>query len=360
MATRGGRTRPAGGLRYITPPSRLAGEVRGGGGQVGGTAGTTRRTLLAAILSALPACGRAQSLAQSVPGIATPFALPDLRDNPHLRPLGGLEIDRPRLGFGGLSGLHIAPDLTVTSVSDLGRFAEFALTLDGALRPLALAVKRSGRLRDGGGRLLPRGYTGDAEALARDRDGTWLVGFERWHRIRRYRDLDGPGTYVEAPPGLERAPANAGLESLAVLADGRWLAIAEDMPPADAPGLTTAWLGGPGAWTTLGYQPATGMSPVDAASLPDGGALVLERGFSFFGGFSGRLVRLGAEVMAAARAGAVLEGEEILRIAHPLPVDNFEGVAAVRYRGTTLVGLISDDNENRLQSTLLLLFALAE
>jgi hypothetical protein len=311
-----------------------------------------RRALLATLLAALPGCAAAQTDRL----LAWPFALPDLPGNTTLRPLGGIEIARDVLGFGGLSGLHITPDLTVTLVSDTARVAELTLVLDAQSRPLRLILRRAGHLRDGAGRPLQRGYAGDAEALARLPDGGWLVAFERWHRIRRHATLDGPGTYVEAPPGLDRAPANGGLESLAVLADGRWLALAEDLALPEAPGLTAGWIGGPGAWTPIGWRPAPGMQPVDAAPLPEGGALVLERGFSFFGGFSARLTRIGAAALAAARPGSVLEGEEILRFAPPLPVDNYEGVAVVRYQGRLLVGVVSDDNENRLQRSLLLLF----
>jgi hypothetical protein len=315
----------------------------------------TRRTLLATLLAAsLPACAAAQPRL-----VAWPFPLPELPDNRLVRPLGGLEIDRGALGFGGLSALHVAPDLTVTAVSDLARFAEFSLSLDAALRPMGMTLKRAGWLRDGAGRPLPRGYTGDAESLARLADGRWLVGFERWHRIRGYRDLDGPGAYVEAPPGLDRAPANGGLESLAVLADGRWLALAEELAPPDAPALRVAWLGLPGGWMTLAYRPAEGMVPVDAAPLPEGGALVLERGFSLFGGFSGRLVRLPAATLASATRATVMAGEELLSLAPPLPVDNYEGVAAFRHQGRLLVALVSDDNQNGLQRSLLLLFELA-
>jgi hypothetical protein len=322
----------------------------GGDGRATSTSTVPRRAFLAGLAAVLPGCAIAQ------PGlIAWPFPLPEIADNTLMRPLGGLEIDRGALGFGGLSALHVAPDLTVTAVSDLARFAQFSLRLDAAQRPMGMTLKRAGWLRDGAGRPLPRGYTGDAEALARLPDGSWLVGFERWHRIRRYRDFDGPGTYVEAPPGLDRAPGNGGLEALAVLADGRWLALAEDLAPADAPELRVAWLGGPGAWSIRAYRPAETMVPVDAAPLPDGGALVLERGFSLFGGFSGRLVRLSAATLAAP---GVLVGEELLSIAPPLPVDNYEGIAAFRHEGRLLVAMVSDDNENRLQRSLLLLFEL--
>jgi hypothetical protein len=312
-----------------------------------------RRGVLAGGLAAVLPVGAARA------ALATRFSLPALPDWPLLRPLGGFEIDREALGFGGLSALRIAPDLTLSTVSDRGWFAEFALTLGPGLRPDSLALRRTGRLRDGAGRPLPRGHAADAESLARLPDGSWLVGFERWHRIRHYRDLDGPGRHAEAPPGLATAPLNAGLEALAVLPDGRWLAIAEEMPLPDRPGVTAAWLGRPGAWTALAWRPGAWMSPVDAAPLPDGGVLVLERGFSWLGGFSVRIVRLGAASLASPAPGSVLQGEEILRFGPPLPVDNYEGIAAASLDGRVLVGVVSDDNHSRWQRSLLLFFELA-
>ncbi len=308
----------------------------------------SRRAFLATLF-ATPALAQAP--------LATAFDLPRLSDTAPLRALGGLEIHRSRLGFGGLSGLAIGDDLTLTAVSDRGRFLEATLQLDDAARPTGLLLRRTGRLGDGAGRPLAASYTTDAEALARLPDGSFLVAFERWHRIRRYRDLAGPAAYVEAPPGLDAAPSNAGLETLAVLADGRWLAIAEGL---QAGGHAAAWLGGPGAWMSLAWRAGFAMNAVDAAGLPGGtlggAALVLERSFALFGGFGGRLVHLPADALAAARPGSVLAGEEWLRLADPLPVDNYEAVAVFRHQGRLLCALLSDDNENRLQRTLLLVF----
>ncbi|MBV1797201.1 esterase-like activity of phytase family protein [Siccirubricoccus sp. G192] len=268
-------------------------------------------------------------------------------------------LDESVLGFGGLSGLHLSDDLQLTAISDLAKWMQARLVLRAGV-PVGLTGLRTGALRDGAGLPLSRGWSGDSEALARLPDGTWLVGFERWHRIRAYPRLDGPGGYVETPPGLERAPGNGGLESLAVLADGRWLAIAESLAPEGAPDLRRAWLGGPGAWVSLFYRPGEGFLPADAAPLPDGGALVLERSFSVFAGFGGRLLRLTAPQLRAAAPGAVLEGEVILRLSRPVPPENYEAVGVARHGGRTLVALLSDDNENMLQRTLLLLFALAD
>ncbi|MBR0666307.1 esterase-like activity of phytase family protein [Roseomonas hellenica] len=308
-----------------------------------------RRALGAAFASALLPAGCAAATT-SGSAIATPFALPA-----GFGATGGLELDRAMIGFGGLSGLHLAPDLRLTAVSDLGHWMSARLVLDG-MRPVGLADLRRGPLRDGAGRPLRR-REGDAECLARLPDGTWLVGFERWHRIRAYRTLDGPGGYIQAPPGLDAAPDNQGLESLTVLADGRWFAIAEDLP-ARTPGTTTAWLGGPGRWMALAWRPAPDFVPVDAVGLPDGGALVLERRFTIFGGFEARLTRVPAPALAAARPDTVLQGEVLFSTSDALPRENWEGVSAIRHNGALLVTLVTDDNERSFQRGLIAVFAL--
>jgi hypothetical protein len=308
----------------------------------------SRRAFLAALGATSAASAKAQNAAQ-------PFALPDLPGP--LRPLGGLVLAPDMLGGGGFSGVHLAPDLTLTLISDRGHWSEARLLLDG-LTPIGLQPLRHGPLRDEAGKPIPRGFAADAEALARRPDGTWLVAFERRHRIRAYRRLDGPGAYVAAPPGLEAAPPNGGLESLAVLQDGRLFAIAEIFTPPDRPELRHAWLGAPGRWTPLYWQPAPGFHPTDAAILPDGRALVLERRFSLLGGFSARLVMTAHDALRSAREGAVLRGETILLLNDaPLPSENWEAVAVTRLGDQTLVALISDDNESVLQRSLLLLFA---
>ena len=311
-------------------------------------ASLSRRALLATLLATGAASAKAQNAAQ-------PFTLPDVPGP--LRPLGGLLIDAKALGGGGLSGAHLAPDLTLTLISDRGHWAQARLLLDG-LAPVGLVPLRHGPLRDEAGKPLPRGFTADAEALARRPDGTWLVAFERRHRIRAYRWLDGPGSYIAAPPGLEAAPSNGELESLGVLPDGRLFAIAETFTPPERPDLRHAWLGQPGAWMPLYWQASAGFHPTDATILPDGSALVLERRFSLLGGFAAKLRRTSPDAIRTAREGTVLSGEAILTLNDaPLPAENWEAVAVARVGDQTLVALISDDNESVLQRSLLLLFA---
>ncbi len=308
---------------------------------------TTRRALLAAALSR-PGCAIAQGR------ITSPLSLPDAAPAGPLRLLGGLQIDRLALGFGGLSGAHLAPDLTLSLVSDVGRFATMRLDLDSALRPRAMHLLRQGPLRDAAGRPLT-GHWRDAEALALLPDGSWLIAFERRHRIRRYQRLDGPSSDASTPPGLAAGPFNGGLESLTLLPDGRLLAMAEFLP-GPAPGTSQAWIGGGSrSWQPFAYRPAEGMAPVDAAALPDGDVLVLERGFTILGGFTARLARIAGSALRG--PPPVVAGREMLRLEDPLPPENWEAVAVARVAGQTLVALVSDDNERGFQRSLFLLFA---
>lgn len=312
-----------------------------------------RRTALLAACALLPACA-----ADATAPNATPLPIgPPAR--PFLVPLGGLVLNTAAWGFGGLSGFHLAPDLAVTAISDLGRWWRSSLVLQQG-RLAGLGEVRHGPLRDAAGAPLRRGASGDAESLVRLPQGDWLVGFERQHRILRYRDLAGPGTPVEAPPGLADAPGNGGLEGLALLPDGRLLALAEQMPGPGGPDSRAAWFGTPQSgrftWRPASYLPAPGLDPTDVAGLPDGGLLVLERRFSIFGGFSARLVHVPA---AAVLAPASLAGQPWLDLPTDAPAENWEGVAVARHAGRTLVALLSDDNQSPWQQSLLLLYAVA-
>ncbi|MCR0982892.1 esterase-like activity of phytase family protein [Roseomonas populi] len=310
-----------------------------------------RRAALATLTGAAACAGRPGLLSYPVP-------LPPERPNLPLRPLGVLRIDAGQLGADGLSGLHVGPDLTLTTVSDRSRWARARLVLAADGTPLGLEAARSGPLRDTAGRAMPREMVGDAESLARLPDGTWLVGYEREHRIWRYRDLDSAAEPMQNPPGIEAAAANGSLEAVGVLADGRWLVIAESLPPSEEdPGARMAWIGGPGRWHRFAYRPRPWHNPSDLCPLPDGGALVLERHFTWTEGFSASIARLPPPPAAP----TLLQGTEVAQLEPPLPSDNWEGISAFRHNGRDLVAVISDDNQMvPLQRTLLMVLGWAD
>ncbi len=207
---------------------------------------------------------------------------------------------------------------------------------------------------DGNGAPLRPGRTGDSESLARLPDGRLLVGFERWHRIRVFASPASPGLFFPAPPGIATLPGNAGLEALTVLADGRLLAIAE---ATSQDGTCPAWIGaGDGsAWQARRYRPGPDLAPVDAAGMPGGGALVLERRVSLLTGFTGRI----AWLPPAALAAPVLAPVELATIAPPLLSDNYEGIAVARRQDGLLdVAIIADDNFSLFQRSILMLLRL--
>lgn len=287
----------------------------------------------------------------------------DPRDAEHqqvgaLRYRGGLELRSSDRRFGGLSSLLISPDGgRMTALQDKGDWFEARLIYVNGM--LAAAFEGElGPLLDGNGE--PLGHRDrDAESLARLADGGVVVAFEGRHRLVRFaaddRQFARPRP-LTPPPGIEAAPGNAGIEALTALADGRLLAFAEGLELER--GVLAGWAGDGRGWQRLGLVRVDGFRPTGADTLKNGDVVVLERAFSFADGLMARLRRI---EKAQIRAGARLSGNEIARLASPLTVDNFEGVAVREGdRGETLIYLISDDNFHPLQRTLLLMFELVE
>ncbi len=272
---------------------------------------------------------------------------------------GGLELESPDHRFGGLSGLLVSDDGTqLTAVTDQGRWLSAQLLYDADGMLAGIDGAEMGPLLDLGGGLLHGKQHQDAEDLCRLPDGSVLVSFERRHRLWRYRDLrssEARPTVWATPEELLRAPVNGGLESVTMLQDGRVLLLTETW----AEGSTIrGWVGGDGHWAALGYRFDGRPRPAGAALLPSGDVLVLERAYIPIAGNILRVMRIpGAEVVP----GAVLEGEVLAELRLPQSVDNFEGIACRREaEGRSLIYLLSDDNFNPTQRTLLLVFALEE
>jgi hypothetical protein len=267
-----------------------------------------------------------------------------------LRYRGGLSLSAGEPHFGGLSGLIVSADgARITAVSDMGYWLTGSLGY-GAGDLVSIADVAMGPLLAPDGTRTTGKLRGDAESITPDGRGGFLVGFEQTHRLWRYPTLAGRPTPVQAPKELSQAPANGGLEALAKLDDGRFLALTEQLA---APGGTRGWIGGPERWQPLSLVADGGFAPTAAAVLPGGDLLVLERRFPPVGA---RVLRIDA---ASIKPGATLAGEELARLEGATVVDNLEGIAARKgSNGETLIYLLSDDNFNPLQQTLLLMFEL--
>src|SRR5262249_30287586 len=96
----------------------------------------------------------------------------------------------------------------------------------------------------------------------------------------------------------------------------------------------------------------------DAALLPGGDLLLLERKFSWT---SGLFVRIRRIALAEVNPGALVDGPVLLEADLGYEIDNMEGLSVHRGpSGEIVLTLVSDDNFSVIQRTLLLQFALED
>ena len=275
----------------------------------------------------------------------------------NLRYLGGVVLKSSEERFGGFSGLAVSADGDrLIAISDHGfrLDANILYTPEGRLAGLAEADL--GSLAGEDGRSLRTNADRDAEALAVGPAGEIVVAFERNHRLLRYLPGNLVPERIPAPEELATAPANGGIEGLTFLKDGRLLAIAEELIRG---GRAVGWISDAEGWSPLTYALNDGFVVSDLATLPEGDVLVLERRYTLRIGVAARVRRIEARAIVP---GAELAGELLAELRPPLVVDNMEGISARRdaNSGKTLIYMISDDNYNPLQKTLLLMFELME
>ncbi len=283
---------------------------------------------------------------------------------------GGLELTSPSRYFGGWSALALDDEgKGFLAVSDTGTWMTGTLVYDGD-RPKALRAVRIGPILGPSGEILEDKEDHDSEGVAlvegTPTNGRALISFERNHRIGWF-DVTKAGlspmrSVIALPAAVRNAPegkGNEGLEAVTMLRGGPYkgaiVAIAEDMLGPD--GNHTGWIWVNGAPQAFHLVKEDDFEITDAAALPDGGLLVLERRFRFSEGVKTRLLLIRHDEL---RPGALLRGEMLLNASMNQEIDNMEGLAVFDGAGGAIVvTLISDDNFNHaLQRTVLLQFTL--
>src|SRR5690625_188317 len=262
--------------------------------------------------------------------------------------LRGLELTRAvRLStndrrFGGFSGILIE-DGIITAVSDTGWL--LTTSFDHVFGNGAAELRRLPGGRDGSKKL------SDAESIARFRGGL-AIGFEHDHRVEHIRD--GEPVRVLRHPGFERMARNEGLEALATLPGDRLLAIGEQ--PVD--GSFPVFVIQADGRLEEGTLPKDGRHAITGADLgPDGRLYILRRNWSLLGGISIRVERYEVDEAGFPRAET---GEQLAVFDTASGIDNMEGITVWKENERMKLAIISDDNFNPLQRTLLLLFDLVE
>ena len=289
-------------------------------------------------------------------------------DNPpgSLEFRGGLVLASPDDDFGALSGLDFMPDGSLVAVADTGFwFTARLLEQDGRLSGLVDA--RIAPILDAGGKPVKGKNASDAEGLRILDSAAGIeayVSFERRNDLRRFTaspDLArARATPVRLPNAIRGLNRNEGLEAVAIAPkagpySGAIVLVAEHT--LDKDGNHRGWIvGGPRAGS-FSVKRSEEFDVTDAAFLPNNDLIILERRFSFAAGVGMRIRRIAA---ADLWPGRIVDGRVLVNADMRYQIDNMEGMALrTSATGETLITLVSDNNKNFVQRTILLQFALA-
>jgi len=266
-----------------------------------------------------------------------------------------LRSDNP--GFGGLSSLRVDPPGQVLALSDSGVLTGFHVG-DGAAtrRPFIAPLPVFPQDRD------KPWWWWDSESMAHDpaTDRYW-IGFELQQMICRYSSGFARVEACRVWPEILAWPKTGSIESLARLPDGRFIAIAEMGMTAQGDHDMLLFAGDPADPATpapmrLRYVQPRGYRPTDAVVIDARHMLVLNRRITMQDLFTATIALV--DLPARFTSGMRLEARVLLTLAPPLLADNFEGIATTSEGGRTMVWIISDDNHENFQRTLLVKFAL--
>jgi hypothetical protein len=279
--------------------------------------------------------------------------------------IGGFTISAEDREFGQLSALRfLTPGRDLVGVADHGYFYFATIRRDDAGRPSGIADVVMHPMLDGSGRAIGEKELVDAEGLD-VRDGIATVAFEREARLSEFAidsagmgppsaDIDFvvPRRELRFNQGLEtvtRAPEGGSLDGARVVVSERSIDADGDIFAAIVEG------SGKGVFKV---RRRDGFDVTDGAFLPDGDLLLLERRFSVTYGVAMRLRRIAGDAL---RPGALVDGEVLMEADLAYQIDNMEGLDVWRREdGTTIVSLLSDDNQSFLQRTLYLEFELVD
>ncbi len=263
-----------------------------------------------------------------------------------------MQSDNPN--FGGVSGVTALRDGRFLGISDAGTMIGFdppgTQTGNASfIVPLPAAFGAEISYRDK-----------DSEGIAYNREtGQVWISYEGKSAIRRmppsFSRIDG----ITRSTILKAWDGNSGGEAMARLSDGRFLLFSEDQERSDGSYDALLYSADPvepeSQIIRFSYRAPSGYNPTDAVQLPSGEVLVLNRRIGFPEGFSAKLTLLNPAKIAS---GETLKGRVIASLASPLLVDNMEGITLTQEKDKIIVWMISDNNFNIWQRTLLMKFEL--
>ncbi|MBC8129507.1 MAG: esterase-like activity of phytase family protein [Rhizobiaceae bacterium] len=279
--------------------------------------------------------------------------------------VGGFQYSSSDSRLGGVSGIRLLEGRSrFLAVTDTGYWFRGSIARDSEGRPMGFENAEMAPIlgRDGQSRTRRKGLA-DAEGLALDGDRA-IVAFERYHRIESFPNAGDPAdsrpTDIRQPIPRRELRINAGIEAIAVAPAGarggpRTVIVTEQSIDADG-NLFAAIIGEEGGLFKVRREAP--WNATDAAFLPSGDLLLLERRYESFGRLGMRIRRIPGD---AIRPGALVDGEVLIDADLGEEIDNMEGIdVSTGTDGAIYVALVSDDNTSFLQRNLYLEFRFVE
>jgi hypothetical protein len=271
---------------------------------------------------------------------------------------GGLVLTSSYKSFGGISALRLKSDGEhFVALSDRATWFLGRIVYENN-RPVGITDASAAPVLDADGKPALRW---DTECMAED-GNTLYVGLERINSIFSFnfdwKSCPANARPVSALSELNGLPFNQGLEAMVFVP--KKYKLAQTLIAFSEKGLTQE--GDLKAFLIGG--PTPGMFAVkrtddydisDAAMLPGGDILILERQYSL-GGVQMRIRRIRLDDI---KPGAVVRGPTVIEADVRSQIDNMEALSVHRTpSGETVLTLMSDDNFSPIQRTLLLQFVL--
>lgn len=267
-----------------------------------------------------------------------------------------LELNSSEREFGGISGMRLGPDHRIFMISDAGHFMRARLNFSEAGLITGLEDVFISSLKDPEGHGFPTKSLADSEALewTENKDGLF-VSFEFRHRVWKYgwagdrfsSPLSHPSA-LNIAPSLTGLPDNGGIEAMARLNDGSLILLSEQGAVSNG---RKAWRHINGRSEPFIYENPSPYVPTDAVALNEEWVLVLNRHFSPLAGSSARLTLIRTKDIAL---GSQVAPIPLALLKPPFPVDNYEAIDVIEGDKGWDVVILSDDNFNPVQKTLLL------
>jgi hypothetical protein len=297
--------------------------------------------------------------AEQINAFAKGGSSPDLLGALEFR--GGLVLASSNKSFGGISSLIMDRDgAHFIAASDWGFWFRGRILYKNN-RPAGIGDVVMAPMLDTDGKPPPRI---DSESMATD--GRWLyVGIERTHRILRYKYgkklFRTPGETVPVHPEIRELPDNQSLEALVLVPKkfalgGTLLALSES--GLDSAGNIKAFLIGGPTPGKFAIKRRDAYDISDAASLPQGDILILERKYELNRGMMMRIRRI---PLSEIKPDVLVDGPVVFEADARYNIDNMEALSVHRSRsGDIILTLMSDNNFSPTQRTLLLQFSLKD